>query len=173
MSQKNLTGIFNDLKDLVRTTGVVIILNKDIKKYLVTYSRNCSYYLNRLCLRYKDLDLPKELIKDLESRNIEIFVEIKDSKTSLMNLRLYSYLKILELSESGYTSYSNHKPISLKIRYKIKKDPVSKKDIYVIYLTSGRNKSIKIHTCIGYDSYSRFINQNQISHLIQKLISGR
>lgn len=169
---KNVTDIFYKQLELVNTSGIVILLNKESKKYLVTYSRNITQYMTRLSNRFKDLDLPKDLLTDIGSGLIDIQIEEKNRNTKWSDLRLYSVLKMIELDTIGYTSYSNHKPVSYKIQTKKRYDPYLDKDIYDICLLSGRYKSKKIHTCIGLESYNQFLSQNQIQHLIQKLLTG-
>lgn len=167
-----LTSIFRSLLDLSGSTGVISIINKDTKKYLVTYSRNgYTSFLKSFITRYSDRELPKELLLDIDSNKIQIEIEKKDTK---LDIKIYSLLKILSLEQQGFLPYSKtNLPISFRISVRKRKDPYLNKTIYDIYLVTGRRKSYKIQTCIGLESYHQFLNNNQIQTLIQKLVIDR
>jgi hypothetical protein len=166
----DLTDTFYNLFNAPRT-GIVVLLNEQDKKIFVTYTENSTEILKRLVERFRNLDYTKDLLEDLETKKVQIFVNDidqdllnnKDPKGDKEILRYLVSDKLSEYTDSGYTPYQfQYSPIKFKVLVNI-----SSELDYVVSLATARNRLLVIESFKDHQLALDFINKTSILQMIR------
>lgn len=107
----DITNSFLNLSEIPKI-GLFILLNEESKKVYVTYTLNSTEIIKRFVERKRNLDMTKDLLNDLDSRNTKVIIKPVDndilSNTDALedSLRFLVSDALSKYQENGYTPYS-------------------------------------------------------------------
>lgn len=166
----DLTDTFYNLFNVPKI-GIVVLLNEQDKKIFVTYTENSTEILKRLVERFRNLDFTKDLLEDLETNKVQIFINNidqdllnnQDPKGDKEILRYLVSEKLSYYTDLGYTPYQfQYFPIRFRILTKI-----SSELDYVVLLSTARNRNLEIKSFKEHKLALDFINKTSILEMIR------